>query len=289
MFVNLSNMSSLPNPIFLKCFYVHAGNYIFTAFSATNLFVLFPLLIISLYVVLQRWWQQYPAPISQSDCIIFNMAVIELLSLLASISFCIAYYTQVHHIMMVTSQLCFVFISGQISFHILACLERYLAVVHPLIYMHPKKHTIKKITIVCSWLFNLGQVFLISDDDLDIIIMVYFIIQTFCLIIMSFCSIAVLRVLRRPGVGTDMKKRVDQKNQRAFNTILAIMITLLIRFCGNLISVSFFSSPVFSTTLRCLFIESSFWFGFPSSLVLPLLFLYREGKLPSCWTKAGEQ
>lgn len=289
MSVNLSNMSRFPNPISLQCFNVEAGNYSFTAFSATNLFVLLPLLIITLYVLLQRWWQQYPAPASHSDCIIFNMAVIELLSLLANISYCLAYYTQVHHIMMVTSQLCFIFICGQISFHILACVERYLAVVHPLIYMHPNRHTFKKISIVCSWLLSLGQVFLINDDDLNTIIMVYFIKQTFCLVIMSFCSIAVLRVLRRPRVGREVKKRGDTKNQRAFNTILTIMITLLIRFCGNLICASIFASPVFSTTLRCLFIDSSFWFGFPSSLVLPLLFLYREGKLPSCWTKAGEQ
>lgn len=289
MSFNLSNTSWLQTPPFLQCFHVDAANYIFTAFCATDLFVLLPLLIITLSVVLQRWWKQYPALPSHSDCIIFNMAVMELLSLLAYIFFCIAYYNQAHHIMMVTSQLCFVFACGQISFHILACLERYLAVVHPLIYMHPKKHTIKKTSLACSWLFNLGQVFLISDKDLAIIIILYFTKQVFCLIIMCFCSVAVLRVLKRPGVGREMKKRVDQRNQRAFNTILAIMITLLIRFCGNMISVSFFSSPVFSTTLRCLFINSSFWCGFPSSLVLPLLFLYREGKLPSCRTKTGEQ
>lgn len=155
--------------------------------------------------------------------------------------------------------------------------------------MHPKRHTIKKISIVSSWVSNLGQVFLISDEDLNGIIMVYFTKQVFCLIIMSYCSIAVLRVLRRPGVGREVKKRVDQRNQRAFHTILTVMIMLFLRFCGNLISISIFHSPVFSTTLRCLLIDSSFWFGFPNSLVLPLLFLYREGKLPSCWKKTGEQ
>lgn len=286
---NLSNTSRLPNPILLKCFHIDVANYIFTAFSATNLFVLLPLLIITLSVVLQRWWQQYPAPASHSDCVIFNMAVIELLSLVAYIFFCVAYYTQVHDIMMVTSQLCFIFACGQITFHILSCLERYLAVVHPMTYMHPKRHTIKRISIVCSWVSNLAQVFLINDEDLNAIIKVYFTKQVICLIIMSYCSIAVLRVLRRPGVGREVKKRVDQRNQRAFNTILTIMIMLFLRFCGNLISISVFHSPVFSTTLRCLFIDSSFWFGFPSSLVLPLLFLYREGKLPSCWKKTGEQ
>lgn len=85
-------------------------------------------------VVFQWWWQQYSAPASHSDCIIFNMVIIELLSVFTTISFYIADYTQLHIVMMVTSQLCFILICGQISFHILACLECYLAVVHPMIY-----------------------------------------------------------------------------------------------------------------------------------------------------------
>lgn len=281
MSVNFSDMSFLQNLTFLKCLDVDAGNYIFTAFSATTLLVV-PHLIVILYVVLQRWWQQYPAPASHSDCIIFNMVIIELLSVFTTISFCIAYYTQLHIVMIVTSQLCFILICGQISFHILACLERYLAVVHPVIYMHPKKSTIRGISILSSWLFNIGLVFFINNEDFSIIIILYFVKLTFCLIVVSFCSIAVLRVLRRPLEGREMKERVDQTRQKAFNTILAIMITLLIRFCGNLILISIFSSPVFNTTLQCRLIYSSFWFGLPSSLVLPLIFLHREGKLLSC-------
>lgn len=284
MSVNFSDM----NPTFLKCLDVDVGNYIFTAFSATS-FLAVPHLIVILYVVLQRWWQQYPAPASHSDCIIFNMVIVELLSVFTTISFCIAYFTQLHIVMMVTSQLCFILICVQISFHILACLERYLAVVHPVIYMHPKKSTIRRISILSFWLLNPGLFFFISNKDFSIIVIVYFVKLTFCLIVVSFCSIAVLRVLRRPLKGRKMKERVDQTRQKAFNTILAIMITLLIRFCGNLILISIFSSPVFNATVHCLLIYSSFWFGLPSSLVLPLLFLHREGKLLSCKTSAGDQ
>lgn len=283
MSVNLSYMPWLQNTTFLKCIHFDVGNYIFTAFCATNLLLLLPHLIVIIYVVLQRWWQQYPAPASHSDCIIFNMAVIELLSIFATISFCIAYYTQVYIIMMVTSQLCFVFVSGQIFFHVLACLERYLAVVHPVIYMHTKKSTIRGISILSSWLFSLGKLYFTIYDEYTIINIVCFVELTFCLIIVSFTSIAVLRVLRRPSVGREVKKRVDQTRQRAINTILAIMITLLIKFCGKLILVLCLPSPVFSTTFQCLLIYLSFFLSLPSSLVVPLVFLHREGKLPFCY------
>lgn len=288
MSVNFSEMPFLQNPTFLKCLDVDVGNYIFTAFSAASLLVV-PHLIVILYVVLQRWWQQYPAPASHSDCIIFNMVIIELLFVFTTISFCIAYYTQFRIVMMVSSQLCFILICGQISFHILTCLERYLAVVHPVIYMHPKKSTIRGICILSSWLFNLEMLFFISHKDFSIIVILYFVKLTFCLIVASFCSIAVLQVLRRPLEGREMNEKVDQTRQKAFNTILAILITLLIRFCGNLILISIFCSLVFSATVQCLLIYSSFWFSLPSTLVLPMLFLHKEGRFLSCKTSAGDQ
>lgn len=286
MSVNLSDI--LQNYNFRKCFDIGAGNYIFTAFTMTNLFVLLPLLIMTLSVVLQRWWQQYPAPTSHSDCVIFNMAVLELFFLFTTISFCIAYYTHVHIVMMVTSKISFIFVCRQIYFHILACLERYLAVVHPLVYMHSKKDIIRWIFILFSWLFSLGELFLITIDDFSIIMITYLIKQILCLIIISYCSIAVMYVLRQPCVQTEVKERTDQTKQRAFNSILFIMITLLIRFCGTLIFILVFLLSIVSITFQCILISSSFWFGLPSSLVLPLLFLHKEGKLPSCWTRAGE-
>lgn len=287
--VNLSSMSILPKPFFTNCINVDVGNYIFMAYSATSLLVLFPLLIITLYIVLRRWWQQHPSPSSRSDYIILNMAAIEILCLCASVSYCVAHWTRVHNIITVTAHLCLIFLCGQITFHLLACLDRYLAVVHPVIYMHPKKHTVRQISILSSWLFNLGHTCFINYEDLHIMTIFYFVMQALCLCASSFCSIAVLQVLRRPGVGGEVKERVDQMKQRAFKTILSIMITLLIKFCGNLILISIYTSDVFSINIRCALVNVCFWLGLPSSLVLPLLFLHRERKLPSFWTRRGKQ
>lgn len=90
-----------------------------------------------------------------------------------------------------TTSLFFVSTRGQISFDILACLE--------------------------PWFFNLGQVFLIKDDDLSIIITVYFIKQAFCLL--SCPSAALLysefKTLWKKGVKEKWKKGWPNK-QRAF-------------------------------------------------------------------------
>lgn len=121
---------------------------------------------------------------------------------------------------------------------------------------------------------------LLIQNNFVISTVMYMVLQIFSLAIIFFCSLAVLRVLRQPVVGSELKEKVDQSKQRAFNTIKAIMGTLLFRFVGSLVCTAIYSISEYSLDVRCVAIELSFWFGLPSSLVLPLLFLHRAGKLP---------
>ncbi|KAI9531410.1 hypothetical protein NQZ68_041621 [Dissostichus eleginoides] len=86
-------------------------------------------------------------------------------------------------------------------FHLLTCVERYLAVVHPITYL------------------GLRQGGGVRIRNISI-------------------GISVLYVLKRPGPGEvgGNRKRVDQSKQRAFYTILSITGVILLRFGGNLIS-----------------------------------------------------
>lgn len=115
----------------------------------------------------------------------------------------------------------------------------------------------------------------------DTVIILYLVHQVFSLVVFSFCSFAVLRVLRQPSVGGEVKQRVDQSKQKTFNTIKTIMGTLVLRIVGNLVCNVINVRQQFSLKDQCMVIILSFWFGLPSSLVLPLLFLQRAGKLPS--------
>lgn len=288
--VSSSNMSlsDMSDTIFNLCFYSKPGNYVFTAFTLATVVFVLPLLTCTLYVWLQRRWQQHSASTSQSDCLIFHMAVMEIILVFSAVSFCVGFHIDVFRLMMVSSQLFFISICGQMNFHSFACVERYVAVVHPIAYTHPKKGIIKDAIIFCVWLLALSKTILIVLNDLTFYIIVYFMQLILSFMIISFCSFAVLRVLKQPGVGGEVKERVDQSKQRVFNTIMTIMITLLFRTGGNLVCISLYATEHISLDKQCLLVDLMFWFGLPSSMAPPLLFLRRAGKLPCFGMNTGQ-
>ncbi len=103
--------------------------------------------------------------------------------------------------------------------------------------------------------------------------------QAILLAVVSFCSLAVLGLKHPgPGEGGGNRERDAQSKQRAFNTIMAIMGTLLLWFGGCLVCTAIYSLLLRSSSNQCVVIVSSFWFSLPSSQVLPLLFRHRAGK-----------
>lgn len=178
--------------------------------------------------------------------------------------------------------------SGQAMFHILTCIEHYLAIVHPITYLHLKHESevrIRNISTGCVWLLSFGWLAVLNVFSYEVAFILYLCIMAFQLMIISFCSISVLHALKCPGpgeVGGVSSKRADQSKQRAFYTILAIMGVLLFKFVGNLIGNLVFTSTAGAFINYCVSFMSLFWLDLPSSLLLPLLFLHRAGKLQCC-------
>ncbi len=265
-------------------------NFILTAFSVTSLLLLLPLLILVFCEGHQRWRKQRSiatatAMTSHCDFFTYNMVAMELISLVAVWLCCCGGYT-VQTVMMVGQYMLSISTPGKTLFHILTCVERYLAVVHPITYLRLRQAggvRIRNISTGCVWLMcfvgtGLTQEFFIHSSS----VFLYF--WAISLITVSFCSFSVLHVLirPRPGDGGGDRERVDQSKQRAFNTIMAIMGALLLRFVGYLVGNAAYNLSVLSVNEKCAVVISVVWFSLPSSLVLPLLFLHRAGKLPTC-------
>ena len=173
-------------------------------------------------------------------------------------------------------------------FPVLTCVDRYLAVVHAITYLRLRRThgvTIRNIATVTVWVFCFGGLtvwFFLRNSPHAFIPSVFSVVML--LSIMIFCSLSVLCVLIRPRpgeVGVD-RMQVDKLKQRAFYTILIIMGVLSLRFGGTLASSMIFSSPTVSYYVKYMMVTSTALFNLPSSLVLPLLFLHRAGKLPGC-------
>ncbi|KAJ0006172.1 hypothetical protein NQD34_013445, partial [Periophthalmus magnuspinnatus] len=233
-----------------------------------------PLFLYVLYVGYKRHRNQRSASVSShSDVITFHTVALELCSIGFSCLHLSGYFTGPTYWARVggnTVSLCLV---GQALFHCLTCVERYLAVVHPITYLRLKKKggvTIRNISIGCVWLLSLGNTYMNNDENIK---SVYNITSAFVLSVLSatvigFCSVSVICVLIRPRPGERGRNRrnLSQSKRFALETVVAILSVLLLRFLAYLMrSISSIKHMV--NPLQCTITTPWLWLTLPSSLV----------------------
>ena len=276
---NISFINSY-GPLNFNCIFNSPGSFVFLTFCITHSFLLLPLCILVLHLGFQQWRKQRStstaAMTSHSDIFTYHMVTMELMGVLGYILSCCGIFR--HHVMSIWAgfHLWSMNWYGEIFFHILTCVERYLAVVHPIIYLSLKGERgvrIRNIIIGCVWLLSIGVTTLVYLAIVSSILNICLCI--FSLVIISLCNLSVLCVLIHPGPGEQggNRERVDQSKKRSFYTIMAILGVLLLRFFWNIVWIYF---EFRSGGTQCVTALSDFWFNVPSSLVIPLLFLRRK-------------
>lgn len=83
---------------------------------------------------------------------------------------------------------------GQSIFHLLTCVERYLAVVHPVTYRGPKKSCgvkIQNISIAFAWLFSFAWMGIMSVSYPQLPTVPLLCVLVFLPVVISFCSVSV--------------------------------------------------------------------------------------------------
>lgn len=285
-----SNTSSAPALsiyyMVLNCKNFTDGEIQFIAFIATNILFLLPLYIIVLYLLVQQWRQQQKCStaLSHSDHFTCHMVLMELIGVIGSISFFCGIHIDLSQLKAVGFFLLSIGLNGQAFLHFLTCFERYLAVVHPITYRslrNSKGIQIRNVTSGISWLLSFaiqGFLFLENLSLYGIVGVLYLVVS---IANVSFCSFSVLLVLicPGPGEGGGNRNKIDKTKQRAFFTITAILVVLFIKFIGYLVSNQTITSKQEAQNAVCGAIGAALWFSLPSSLVLPLLYLHRAGKL----------
>ncbi|KAK2863418.1 hypothetical protein Q5P01_002951 [Channa striata] len=270
----------------IQCFDSPDGRYVVTAISLTYTAFVLP---VSVFVLYLGWKQRRllsGAAMTHSDFFTYSMAVIELIGVFVYASYYCGSYTRLPA-MLLLGVFGWAFIwPAQTLFPILTCVEHYLAVVHPITYRGLRRGggvRIRNIITGCIWLicFAWGAFWVLLYNHYYKRVIAAFMLILF-LIVMVFCSLSVLRVLKhpRPGKVGSNKEQTDQSKRRAIRTILIIMGVLWFNFCGNVVTNIIRLSTELS--MRCIGEGLHFVVILPSSLVLPLLFLQRAGKLPNC-------
>ncbi|KAK2863364.1 hypothetical protein Q5P01_002897 [Channa striata] len=282
------SVNSSTHHLTMDCLESRTASVIFTSVLMSYILLLFPLLVCVFYLGLQRWRKQRSGSavslMSHSDFFTYNMAVLEVISILGSWLYRFGFY--VDGLQQSGKTFLYVTSPAQNLFHLFTCVERYLAVVHPITYLGLKQAggvKIRNISTGCAWLLCLLNLCLSNFLSSSYLNLTNSCVMVFSLIAISFCSLSVLRVLKHPGPGevSRDRERVDQSKQRAFYTIVAIMVAQLFRLVGIVVYSVMFDPSVLND-VNCVVGSLSIWLIVPGRLVLPLLFLQRAGKLPDC-------
>lgn len=282
------NSSLLFDAVSMHCANVTARPHMSMAVTAVRSVLLLPVSTLVLLLAQQQWRRQHRSFGSTSHCDFFtyNLALMELVWTASNLFSYrdLASSQRTGMSAVATYGSTFIF-CGQVFFHLLTCVDRYLAVVQPVAYLRLRSGRglqIRSSSVVCVWLlsFSLSFVPLLPLPP-DCPFVMAFCLLGFSIVSISFCSLSVLRALLRPRPGRPAG--FDRSKQRAFYTIAAIMAVLCVWILGFLVLFALESSArLLGPSAACLLVPSAGWFSLPSSLLLPALYLHRAGKLPPC-------
>lgn len=298
------NTSSNPQPPYGSFFFPHfsecalymASPAVFASFTCTSFLLLLPLSGLVLAVGIQQWWSLRRSPtastVSHSDFLTYNIIALEMIGLFSAGCFNSAIYKKQERNMRSAIFVLFVVFLGRLLFQCLTCVEQYLAVIHPVIYLNLKTRRGMRVRngIICVlWLMCLGMFVLLILFAPHLPIIPLLICFAFGLLVISFCTLSVLYGLVRPRPGDTYgdRKGVDQSTKKALLHISVLAVAICLKYTGMLVCISLHASSVLKFEDGCVVLMSSFWFCLPSSLLMPLQFLYKAGKLPCFSGKAG--
>lgn len=301
---SLSTNASFPlhsRDDFQSCYYYMrycidstTGTYVVTICIVIYLAIILPVCVASLCLGYKQYRQKGPSrgTTSHSDFFTYNLVLIELIFIFGFTITFIGFHTNLNMMIMLGMNTYPIIFTAHLLFHTLTCVERHLAVVHPVTYLGLRTTygtRIRNFTVAFVWLLCFAAIYLMYISFSMVIIIVSYCFVPTALIIMFYCSISILCTLIHPkpgeGVG-GVRQRADPIKLRAFCTITLILGVLLCRFGGNLLVAVLLTSVKTGDMERCSVLMPDLIFSPPCSLVLPLLFLHKTGKLKCCQIKS---
>lgn len=269
-------------------------NLCLTAASA-SLFTLYFVLSLPLlplytcvFVRVYRQWRRRRAKltwlaVSHLDVMTSHMTVLELVGLNGSLMYGYGTLVADRILLWWGAFTLYISSSGQTLLHLLTCVERYMAIVHPVTYVVLKQRggvKLRNAFIGCVWLLCFGSVGLMSLS------WKYYVLANFALLFFTFiivfaCSLLIIRVLTHPKPGKvgGKKEPTDQSKQKAIGVIVLILLALAIRFLSSMVvQVANFTLNLMVSMDVLSLMWSAMLLSLPSRLVLPLLFFQKTEK-----------
>ncbi|XP_057215761.1 somatostatin receptor type 5-like [Triplophysa rosa] len=173
-------------------------------------------------------------------------------------------------------------VTGRPLFQCLMCVERYLAVVHPVTFLKYKPLRYRVMCAAVAWIMSFGSCLcsmFIWNLSAHYIFMWFLSVQLIVFLsIQLFCCVAVLRALKQSGPGERGREREEENHmkRRAFYIILITTVSMLIAYVPSIFIGLFI-------VMAEQFVPGLFLIGFVCFVLAgcfhPVLYFYRAGKL----------
>ncbi|KAM7368955.1 hypothetical protein PAMP_013255 [Pampus punctatissimus] len=255
------------------CKYMPAVLVWYLVLQFINMFLGIPANIMVLWLI-----QKNKGDSSTSDIFIFHLAILDVL-------FCLIPPIELVNIIIINSSatrhvmLFFYGIKDSSPLFLSCiCLDRYMAVVHPITFTELKDRQHRVVLAIVVWVFTLAYACIKSVGNINNFNKVFTVMILAAFAFMVFCNIAILLVLRQSGPGRDEMHPVKK---RAFKMVLIILAIIVFNYFAPVALFPFekyFSPDVF----RCYIHYIAFGLMDFSSSIQPMLYLSKEKLTWSC-------
>lgn len=172
--------------------------------------------------------------------------------------------------------------SGRPLFMSCICLERYLAVVHPVTFLKYKLLRYRLVQTIISWLTVMVCCTVLIWVPYSSIYYVSFVMAFTCFLVQLFCCVETLCALVRPGPGKEKRESnaINGAKLKAFKIIMITIVASTLHyplFVFSLILHGHLSLEVISK-LFC----SATYIAMITGFIPPILYIYNSGKLQHC-------
>lgn len=177
---------------------------------------------------------------------------------------------------------------GRSLFQCGMCVERYIAVVHPMFYFRHRFLKCKVIFLILGWLITAIFIWYSINNSVMTLIEGMFI---FVMSVDLFCSLSILMVLKRPSPGAGGGKKVKKmslKKKRACYTVMIIQATVILNYVPHFIvpTLKLYMTPY---NFSCMYQPLGIACCLMGSFLQPLIFLHHAGKLQGPGHKESPQ
>ncbi|XP_046715815.1 P2Y purinoceptor 1-like [Silurus meridionalis] len=158
------------------------------------------------------------------------------------------------------------------------CLDRYIAVVHPIVFTNIRDNRIRTGISAIVWALLLAYSLAKSILGVLSVTEVFSSLILSAFFIMVFCNISIIWVLRRSVAGKEVMNPVKKK---AFKTVLILLAIIVVNYLPPVALMPFASTYTFFQ-LVCQISVAVFSIMDLSSTIEPILYIYKMDRLNPC-------